>query len=120
MTSMEKELRKANRRMVWHDFCENTKRKATECLHWAVENKEGIILVVTGLGVAARFGKGIVGNYKVKQEQWYKDHHVYDHSMGAYVELKHKLTQKDWKEVNLLKAHGMTTTEALTGLGLIK
>ena len=120
MTELEREVRRVNRRINWYNFRQNAKQKVVDAVHWINENKEAIIIVTTGLGVAAKLGRSAMGNAKVNREQHYKDTHIYDHSTGAYVELKKKLKQDDWKKVQDLKLEGLSTTQALMKLNLVK
>ena len=120
MTDLQKEILKQNKKMERKLFWDGVKRKAQNALQWCVDNKELVVIAATGIGVAAKFGKKIAGNVKVSREQHYKDTHVYDHSTGAYVQLRHKLSQNEWKEVQNLKQTGKSTTQAMLELGLIK
>ena len=96
----------------------NETKKAIE---WCQDNKEGLAIagvIVAGVGKA---GKVALKHHDLKVEQKLKDLRTYDHSTGAYVDLKRKLKGRDIEQIqSIRRATGCSYTEALMKLNLVK
>lgn len=106
----------------------NFKRKVKEKVHntvvWMEDNKEMLIIVVPAaasvVGGLFKLAKSVSHNVSVKQEQRYKDTHIYDRSLGRYVELKRPLSNKDMQVILDRKDNGEKLSSILMDLNLIK
>lgn len=56
-------------------------------------------MVIAAAGAGLKIAKDSARNRAVKQEQDWKDRHIYDHSLGRYVELRRKLKSNEYAQV---------------------
>lgn len=91
---------------------------------FVTENRELIIAVVPAIAAVAgcvssgvsKLAKSIDNNriYKLEASR------IYDHASGMYITLNHPMTNREIIEFNSLKESGLTTTQAVIRMGLIK
>lgn len=79
------------------------------------------------LALAAAIGSAIAGiagagakAYKAHSEQVKRDYQIYDHSTGMYLNLNRKMSNNDHVRLQQLRNEGMSQTEALLKMGLLK
>ena len=95
------------------------KTKAT--IEWCTENKEGLAIAGVVIAGAGKIFGQAVKHHDLKVEQKLKDLKTYDHSTGAYVELKRKLRAGDIEQIqNLRSKTGCSYTDALMKLNLVR
>lgn len=113
-----KELERARRKAAAREWLNERKQDIKQ--FWN-ENKEWAgPAVVAG---AAYLGKVVLGAMKqssVDKEIDYKDHHVYDPRSGCYVETKHKLSTREQVRLDELRSEGMSVTQALDTMGVLR
>ncbi len=100
------------------------KNKVNEGVTWVKENpKEAVqiftIVATIGTTVATAAGAG-VRLYKNHAEQHRHDYDIYDHSTGMYLHLKRKMNNNDHVILQQYRNQGMSQTEALLKMGLLK
>lgn len=95
-----KEIKKQERKQKW----EARKKKA---LDWWEDNKMTVLTVgPLVIGLATK-GIQIVGkNINLRLEQRNKDLRLYDTSLGHYWELRRKLNNADWVQINRRRDRG--------------
>lgn len=93
----------------------------TRIVNWWDQNKEIVMIVVPPaiglltLGVKT-FGKRI----NLQKEQNLKDRYVYDASLGHYWELKKKLSNSQWTEIERRKKTGECLGQILADMNVLK
>lgn len=123
-------MKKTDRDPVIVKFEKELKRKKRkERLHkigqFIDHNKEIIMvsvpLVVGAVKGTAKFVGTCNRRHAANVEQRFKDTHIYDHSINGYVELRHKLSQKELKElVERREKSGKKVSEVLLEMNLVK
>ena len=103
----EKKNRRKQRRKEFFEWCGNHMDVAIAGLC------AGLGLVTTGIKVGGRI-------YKQHAELKSKDLRRYDTSLGRYWELRRKLTNKDWLEIDRRKAMGERLGDILESLHALK
>lgn len=109
-----KDFNKAERRQRWRE-------RKDAALQWCSEHKEAVIGgVIAGLGIL-RTGIKVGGKIHVQNmERKNKDLRVYDTSLGKYWELKRKLKNSDWLEIERRRGQGERLGEILQSLKALK
>ena len=109
-----KEFERAERRARWRENFDNF-------LDWCSEHKEIMIGgFITGLGLV-RTGIKVGGRIHVQNmERRNKDLRVYDTSLGKYWELRRKLKNSDWLEIERRRGNGERLGEILDSLRALK
>lgn len=107
------------------EFGEKVKDGFSNGLDWVKEHPKEFIGILTAgtaiVGGVGRIANGINKRHVAKQEQYNKERFVYDHSAGAYLKTKHKLTANDVKAINALRRNtGMKMSEAMEELDLLE
>lgn len=74
-------------------------------------------LVVPG---ATYLTKQVISNHKANKEIDFKERHIYDRSLGRYVELKKKLTPAQAISIEERRANGEKLNTILDSMGLLK
>lgn len=97
------------------------KERRKELLKWCGEHIDiAIAGVAAGLGLVST-GIKVGGKiYKQHAELKGKDLRCYDASLGRYWELRRKLTNKDWLEIDRRKAMGERLGDILESLNALK
>ncbi len=115
------DLKKFKREAKIREIKQKAMGAAKATIEWCTDNKEGLAIAgITMAGAGKLLGKAIK-HHDLKVEQKLKDLKTYDHSTGAYVELKHKLRGRDIEHIqNLRKSTGCSYTDALMKLNLVK
>lgn len=109
-----KDFRKQERRQRWRE-------RREKAFKWCSDHKELVVGgAIAGLGLL-KTGLKIGGKIHVQNmERRNKDLRVYDTSLGKYWELKHKLKNRDWLEIERRKANGERLGEILNDLNVLK
>lgn len=109
-----KELKKQERRQ-WFEA------RKKQVIEWWDENKGTIVIVVPVVGgVLAKLIKAIGRHHNLVLEQRNKDLRLYDTSLGHYWELKHKLNNKDWVQINRRRNLGESLGDILNSMKVLK
>lgn len=97
------------------------KNRWTDISTWCSENKGTIMVVapvvITGIATTAKVvGKSI----NLHKEQGLRDKYVYDTSLGHYWELKSKLSNQQWTEINQRRDSGESLGKILDDMKVLK
>ena len=89
---------------------------------WCSENPEAVTTIVVGSALGlVKIGKSMAKKQAVKQEQHWKDTHIYDHSTGKYVELRRKLKGSEYAAVlDRKETSGKSISSVLNEMGYLK
>lgn len=124
MEKQEINVKSFQRKCKIENFKRKVKEKVNETVVWVNDNKEVLVIVVPAaasvIGGLIRLAKSVSHNVSVKQEQKYKDTHIYDRSLGRYVELRRPLSNKDMQVILDRKDNGEKLSSILMDLNLIK
>lgn len=97
------------------------RKKLSKAKEWIVDNKE---IVVAGLstiaGIAVKTTFSVSKNRRLKKEQELKDCYCYDRSLGHYWQLRRKLTNNEWVEIEHRKRNGERLSDILSELRVLK
>ena len=108
----------------WHELKRKAKEKAKNGLHWVKENPELAAVggtVLTGIvGFVTKVTKGAIRNHNLSKEQQLKDRYVYDRSLGMYLRLRRKLTNKDWATINNRRRNGERLPDILQKMNVLE
>lgn len=88
----------------WNSFRwkvnETSKKVVNSVENWCANNPEAVTgLVIAAAGAGFKIAKSSARSRAIKQEQDWKDRHIYDHSLGRYVELRRKLKSNEYAQV---------------------
>ena len=109
-----KELKKQERRQRW----EARKKKA---LDWWEDNKQTLIVVVPIAGAVLTKAVSVIGkNMNLRLEERNKDRRLYDTSLGHYWELRRKLNNRDWVQINRRRNLGESLGDILEEMRVLK
>lgn len=109
-----KELRKNERR---------AKREARrkKVLDWWEDNKAAVIVVVPIAGSILAKGIQVLGKQvNLRMEERNKDRRLYDTSLGHYWELRRKLNNRDWVQINRRRNMGESLGDILDEMRVLK
>ena len=99
-----------------------SKKMADYVKNWCEENPQavtGIFLAAAAAGI--KVAKSSVRARQIKQEQYWKDTHIYDHSLGRYVELRRKLRSDEYARVlDRKETTGKSLSVVLDEMGFLK
>lgn len=97
------------------------KNKKTDAEVWWEENKEIFAVIAPAALGAAAWGFRVLGKRaNLRKEQILKDKFVYDTSLGHYWELKKKLTNEQWVEIENRRRNGESLGNILARMGVLK
>ena len=100
------------------------KVKAQKLYWWAKDNPAEAALVgsvvTAAIGGGVKITKGLIRTHNVHKDTYNKERYVYDHSLGAYLKTKRKLTNNDIVEINRRMAEGKKKSEVLAEMGLLE
>ena len=113
----KKEIKKRERKEAF-------KRKVNDAVTWCRENRD-ILGIAIPVGVAAVGGvtkvtAKAINAHNLNKEQKYKDTTIYDHSLGRYVHLKHKLSPSEALSIEERRAGGEKLHVILNDMNLLK
>lgn len=109
-----KDFRKEELRRRW----ERRKQKA---LRWWEDNKAAVCVVVPiGGAVIGKTIKSLSGIIARHQNLKSKDLRCYDTSLGHYWELRRRLSNRDWTEINRRRRNGESLGDILDDLGVLR
>lgn len=97
------------------------KNRWTDVSCWCSENK-GLLMVAvpTVIGGITATVKVVGKNINLNKEQNLKEKFVYDTSLGHYWELRQKLTNGQWTEIERRRANGETLGQILNDMKVLK
>lgn len=97
------------------------KNRITNASAWCSENKRTIAVVAPVIiGGIATIVKVVGKTVNLNKEQDMKDLHVYDTSLGHYWELKSKLDNSQWTEINRRRDAGESLGKILDDMKVLK
>lgn len=100
---------------------EKIEHKLNNAKDWAIDNKELLIkvapVVIGGVRVAAKIAHKQIVLHKTKD---LKELYCYDRSLGHYWQLKRKLSNKEWIEIDKRKANGERLSDILSAMNVLK
>ena len=108
-----KDLRKAQRK-AW------VREKVQAAKDFMSDNKEVLVIAITSIiGLGKMVTKSINKTVNLRKEEHLKNEYCYDRSLGHYWELRRKLTNKEWLEIDRRKKNGEKLSDILKGLMVI-
>lgn len=107
--------------LKWKAQCASEKVK-NSVKNWCAANPEAVAgIVVAAAGAGIKIAKTSARTRKVKQEQYWKDTHIYDHSLGRYVELRRKLKSDEYARIlDRKETTGKSLSVVLDEMGFLK
>lgn len=103
---------------------EKAKKKGTDALEWMQDNPELTIalapVAIAAIGGGAKVVRGISRKTDLKRQKMLKELYIYDHSNGVYIRVKHPLSGKEAATFSRLRRSGLSVSEALEQMRLIK
>lgn len=101
---------------------EKTKKTVESAKRWAGENPQAVATIVVGVAATGmRVAKNASKKNVIRQEQHWKDTHIYDHSLGRYVELRRKLRSDEYARVlDRKETSGKSLSVVLDEMGFLK
>lgn len=94
--------------------------KVNAALDWIDKHKWLISAALTTTTVVLYFKSKKVARVTVKEQNYYKDTRIYDPSLGHYWELRRKLSNREWLDVESRVKSGEKYGEVLASLGVLK
>lgn len=91
-------------------FCENHKEVIAV----------GVPITVAIITNSGKIIKTAIADNKSSREDYWKETHVYDRSLGCYLEIKRPLTNDDITYINRRKARGERTSDILEDMRLLR
>lgn len=110
----------------WHTFkwnVQETSRKVVGSVkRWAGENPQAVATIVVGVAATGmKVAKNASKKNVIRQEQHWRDTHIYDHSLGRYVELRRKLKSDEYAKVlHRKETSGKSLSVVLDEMGFLK
>ena len=99
-------------------------RATKETINWVKENPQtALTALVATAGVVkgvTRMSSRALTAYATNKEIKFKERTIYDHSLGRYVELKHKLTPTEALTIEERRANGEKLHMILNDMNLLK
>lgn len=107
--------------LKWKVRCAS-KKVVTYVGDYCKEHPEAVVGFVVGVaGAGIKIAKSQARANQIKQEQHWKDTHIYDHSLGRYVELRRKLKSDEYARVLERKeTTGKSLSVVLAEMGFLK
>lgn len=101
---------------------EEKKRETIEAVkQWCFDNKEEILLAIPAIcGLLYKGSKTIGKRVNLAEEKRLKENYVYDRSLGHYWELRRKLTNSEWAEIERRKRNGEKLADILSSMRVLK
>lgn len=105
-------------------FGRKAKETVVDAVEFVKDNPEAAATMLaiggTVAGVFGKITKGVTRHINLRQEKYNKERYVYDHSLNMYLHTKRKLTNKDFANINKLRKQGLSKSEAMIKLNLLK
>ena len=123
------EANKAARKGFQKRFCieklkAKIRTKVDDVVHWTVENADLIVTVTPfvyyGVRTAAGFARNVHRSANLRKEKDLKELYCYDRSLGHYWELRRKLSNREWTEIDKRRRSGEKLGDILKGLNVLK
>ena len=109
-----KDLRKAQRK-AW------VREKVQAAKDFMSDNKEVLVIAIPAIiGLGKMVTKSINKTVNLRKEEHLKNEYCYDRSLGHYWELRRKLTNKEWLEIDKRKKNGEKLSDILKSLNVLK
>lgn len=109
-----KDLRKAQRK-AW------VREKVQSAKDFMSDNKEVLVIAIPAIiGLGKMVTKSINKTVNLRKEEHIKNEYCYDRSLGHYWELRRKLTNKEWLEIDRRKKNGEKLSDILKSLRVLK
>lgn len=116
MKTMNNEIKTKLGQLKWR-----AKGKVQEIKIWAQQNPEmAMLFVSSGIAVVSYVGKAAVKNATLNKQEAVKELYCYDRSLGHYWELRRKLTNKEWLEIDKRKRDGEKLADILDEMKVLK
>ena len=111
--SME-DLRKAQRK-AW------VREKVQAAKDFVTDNKEVLVIALPAFwSLQAMAIKSVGKAINLRKEEHLKNEYCYDRSLGHYWELRRKLTNREWLEIDERKKNGEKLSDILKSLRVLK
>ena len=105
-------------------FGRKAKEKVVGAVEYVKDNPEAAATLLAAGGAAfgaiSKLTKGVIRHVNLRQERYNKERYVYDHSLNMYLHTKRKLKNKDVANINRLRKQGLSKSEAMMKLNLLK
>ena len=92
--------------------------------NWITRNAPTILVLapvaIAAVNTATNLVVGVGRRMEVAEEKDRREHSCYDRSEGHYWDLKRKLTNSDWEEINERKANGERMGDILDDMDVLK
>lgn len=109
-----KEFKRAQRKAWFKEKIQSTKQ-------WCSDNKEILVIAVPGaIGLVTTAVKAVGKSINTQKEERVKNEYCYDRSLGHYWELRRKLTNQEWVEIDKRKKNGERLADILDSLKVLK
>ena len=97
------------------------KNRMTDITEWWDENKNVVAVVGPAVIGGIAVGVKVIGKHiNLDKEQALKDRYVYDTSLGHYWELKKKLSNAEWTEIERRRNAGEKLGSILENMRVLK
>lgn len=114
-------VKEFNRKKKIADAKRKVKEAVNGAVEWVSENRDVAGLVVAGVtGTIMPVVKGAIKRVNLNKEQSLKDKYCYDRSLGHYWELKRKLNNREWSEVETRRKHGERLGDILKSMNVLR
>ena len=121
MEDFDKEAKRRNRQKWIQD-------KLDAASDWYDDNRELAMIVIPAAGALAlalvkgsiNLSKHAIKTHNLKKEEDLKELYCYDRSLGHYWQLRRKLTNAEWVEIDRRKKHGERLADILEELKVLK
>ena len=114
---LEREQRKREKK-------EKIKNAYNKSVLWIRSNADILAMTIPAgiavVGGVSKVASKAISNHKLNKEIEFKDTTIYDHSLGRYVRLKHKLTSKESLEIEKRRSNGEKLHTILNDMKLLK
>ncbi len=109
-----KEVRRAERRARWRARFQAAK-------DWVSDNRQVLVVAVPAVAGAVGAGIKVLGRrHNLHVEERNKDRRCYDARLGHYWELRRKLNNREWTEIDQRMSNGERMSDILNDLGVLK
>lgn len=104
-----------------NDWKNRQVERAKNGLDWCVKNPGfGIPIVLLGVKGAIKLASGGIRAVTVDKEIRFRTHHIYDRSMGRYIELRRPLTNTEALIIEERRRNGEGLMAILSSMKLLK
>lgn len=112
--NLEKEMKRAERKA-------KLRETKTRIVYWLDDNKEWLIpLIPVTIGGAVTTVKVVGKHSKLRKEKNLKELYCYDRSLGHYWELRRRLSNAEWLEIEARRKNGERLADILAELKVLK